>query len=90
MLAAFGGATGRTDTGARTGEKAGRATGAAAAGAAPPWDRCAADRVMSREPHPGQVTMLSGVASGPMGVLQRGQFMGGSVGPMEAEPEPRV
>ena len=30
---------------------------------------------MSRDPHPGQVTMLSGSESGPTGVLQRGQFM---------------
>jgi hypothetical protein len=35
----------------------------------------AAERVMSRDPHPGQVTMLSGSESGPIGVLQRGQFI---------------
>jgi hypothetical protein len=30
---------------------------------------------MRREPQPGQVTMLSGFARGPIGVWQRGQFM---------------
>jgi hypothetical protein len=43
----------------------------------PPWDRKAAAFVMRRDPHPGQVTMLSGSERGPIEVLQRGQFIGG-------------
>ncbi|HXK11955.1 MAG TPA: hypothetical protein VMT70_20115 [Vicinamibacteria bacterium] len=58
------------------GGKAGAATVVVAGDFVLPCDRSAAERVMSLEPQPGQVTMLSGLASGPMGVLQRGQFMG--------------
>ena len=63
--------------------------GSAPAGFGPPCERRAAERVMSRVPHPGQVTMLSGSESGPIGVLQRGQFM--SRGPVvERRPGGRV
>ena len=41
----------------------------------PPCERSAAERVMSLDPHPGQLTMPSGSERGPIGVLQRGQFM---------------
>jgi len=53
----------------------GAGAAAAAGGADWPCERRAADFVMSREPQPGQVTMLSGLDSGPMAVLQRGQFI---------------
>ena len=45
---------------------------------------------MSRDPHPGQVTILSGSESGPTGVLQRGQFMSQRSGHWTARPEARV
>lgn len=73
ISAAFGPRSAR-DAGVRGG-----GTGAPAAGLGPPCDRRAADFVMSREPQPGHVTMLSGSVRGSMGVLQRGQFM--SLGP---------
>jgi len=62
--------------------------GASAPGFEAPPERRAADRVMRRDPHPGQVTMESGLESGPIGVLQRGQFM--SRGPVERRPGGRV
>ena len=40
-----------------------------------PEDARASARVISREPHPGQVTIPSGFARGPIVALQRGQFM---------------
>ena len=39
---------------------------------APPCDRSIAARVMRREPQPGQVTTLSGFASGPIGPCSEG------------------
>ena len=45
---------------------------------------------MSRDPHPGQVMMLSGSESGPIGVLQRGQFMFARARVLERDPEGRV
>ena len=45
-----------------------------------PCERRAAERVISRDPHPGQVMMLSGFEMGPIGVLQRGQFMARGAG----------
>ena len=56
----------------------------------PPCERRAAERVMSRDPQPGQVTMLSGAESGPTGVLQRGQFMSQRLGRWTARPKVRV
>ena len=46
----------------------------------PPCERRAADFVISRDPHPGHVMMASGLASGAMGLLQRGQFILGRPG----------
>ena len=57
-------------------------TGADAAGLGPPCERSAAAFVMRRDPHPGQVTMLSGSVSGPTGVWQRGQFISWGPGSM--------
>jgi hypothetical protein len=51
------------------------AVGSAAAGLAPPCERRAAERVISRDPHPGQVVTPSGSGSGAIGVWQRGHFM---------------
>src|SRR5262249_6058709 len=56
----------------------GRVTCAAGTAEGTPWvarERSAAERVRRREPQPGQVTIASGVASGPIAVLQRGQFI---------------
>ena len=41
----------------------------------PPCERRTAERVMSRDPLPGQVMTPFGSESGPIGVLQRGQFI---------------
>jgi hypothetical protein len=61
---------------ARVGGAATAGTGAGLVGRpAPPWERSAAARVISREPQPGQVTTLSGPGRRSMDVLQRGQFM---------------
>jgi hypothetical protein len=51
-----------------------------ASGDGPPCERRAAAFVISREPQPGHVTMLSGLDSGPTAVLQRGQFIVGPSG----------
>ena len=64
--------------------------GAGAAGFGPPCERKAAERDMSRDPHPGQVTMLSGSDRGPTGVLQRGQFMSRRLGHWAPRPQTRV
>ena len=65
------------DFGAATGAGAAGVVGPSleAAGAGPPCERRAAAFVISREPQPGHVTMLSGLERGGMPVLQRGQFI---------------
>lgn len=59
-------------------EKAG--PGSPDSGLGPPCERIAADRVIRRAPHPGQVMMLSGLVSVPITALQRGQFMASGPG----------
>jgi hypothetical protein len=68
---------GATVSGLATGAFVGGAGGSAGSLVAPPCERRAADLVIRRDPHPGHVTMASGLDSGAIGVLQRGQFIFG-------------
>ena len=86
-LAGGGGSVADGGCSARLGAGCG---GVGGVGFGPPCERRAAERVMSLVPHPEQVTMLSGSESGPMGVLQRGQFILRSFGRWTTKPETRV
>ncbi len=86
-LAGVGGSVADGGCSATLGDGGGGAGGTAFG---PPCERRAAERVMSRDPHPGQVTMLSGSESGPTGVLQRGQFISRNPGCWTTKPETRV
>ncbi len=71
---AAAGAGAGAGVGAGVGAGAGAEAGAGTADFSP-FERSMAERVISLDPQPGHVRTPSGFASGPMVVLQRGQFI---------------